>query len=187
MVHGAAGAEGEALMILHRITDYEELDGQKLMELYRESNTDNIDYFYLDMADKTQALQKVEERFLNFVQNEFFARKGSEYCVLEKDAVWVSALRLSRIRHGLYYIEALETHPAFRRHGYAAQLLNRVIGILKPTGSFRLCDCVGRTNEASLKAHLKCGFEIVPGPAFDYLRKENEEHHYGMQYLFQSD
>lgn len=187
MVHGAAGAEGEALMILHRITDYEELDGQKLMELYRESNTDNIDYFYLDMPDKTQALQKVEERFLNFVQNEFFARKGSEYCVLEKDAVWVSALRLSRIRHGLYYIEALETHPAFRRHGYAAQLLNRVIGILKPTGSFRLCDCVGRTNEASLKAHLKCGFEIVPGPAFDYLRKENEEHHYGMQYLFQSD
>lgn len=175
------------MMRLHRITDYEKLDGQKLMELYRESNTDNIDYFYSDIADKAEALRKVEERFLNFVQNEFFIREGSEYCVLEKDAVWVSALRLSQIEDGLYYIEALETHPAFRRHGYAAQLLNRVIGVLKPAGPFRLCDCVGRTNEASLKTHLKCGFEIVQGPAFDYLRKENEEHHYGMQYLFQCD
>lgn len=174
-------------MLLHRIADYKELDGQKLMEVYRESNTDNIEYFYPDMTDKVQALKMVEARFLNFVQNEFFARKGSEYCVLEKGAVWVSALRLSRIERGLYYIEALETHPAFRRYGYAAQLINRVIDVLKPTGSFRLCDCVSRTNEASLKTHLKCGFKIVPGPAFDYLRKENEENHYGMQYLFQSD
>lgn len=31
--------------------------------------------------------------------------------------MWGSALRLSKLDEGLYYIEALETHPSFRRRG----------------------------------------------------------------------
>ena len=32
---------------------------------------------------------------------------------------------------------------------------------MKAEGPFRLCDCVGKKNAASLKAHEKCGFRRV--------------------------
>ena len=73
----------------------------------------------------------------------------------------VSALRICRIPEGPYYLEALETRPDRRRQGYGVRLLSEVLDAMKAEGPFRLCDCVGKKNTASLKAHEKCGFRIV--------------------------
>lgn len=172
-------------MKLHKITAFDGLDTRKLMDVYRESNTGNIDYFYPEMTDRPLALKKVEQRFLDFIKTEFFPIEGNEYRILEEEGIWVSALRLYRIEDQLYYIEALETHPEFRKRGCASRLLNSVIEDLKKQGSFKLCDCVGKGNAASLGTHRKCGFEIVPGQAYDYIRKEPDEECCGMQYLFE--
>lgn len=167
--------------MLHRITSFNDIDSRKLMALYQEGNLENAEYFYPEEA-LPSAIQKCEADFLQFLATKFFQREGSEYWILETEDTWVSALRLNRIADGFYYLEALETHPDFRKKGYAARLLSDVIEELKSRGPFRLCDSVSKTNLASVRVHRKCGFEIVSEAAFDYLNNETNETHYGMQY-----
>lgn len=106
--------------------------------------------------------------------------------ILAVEGVWVSALRLYFVKDGFCYIEALETHPDYRKRGYAAQLLFSVINVLKDEGSFMLCGCVHKRNTASLATHKKCGFKIVSDNGYDYLRKEADERHFGMQYEYRA-
>ena len=170
--------------MLHRITSFDGIDSRKLMDIYREGNLENADYFYPDEPNRPLAIQKCEADFLHFLETNFYQREGSEYWILEEENTWVSALRLNQIEDGFYYLEALETHPLFRKKGYAARLLNGVIDVLKQRGSFKICDTVSKTNEASIGTHQKCGFEIVPGAAIDYLNNETSSDSYGMQYSY---
>lgn len=170
--------------MLLRISRFDDLDERKLMDIYSESNFENTDYFFPDMRDKKEAVRKVEEGFLGFLKDEFFSQSGSEYWVLESDGVWVSALRLSRIEKGLYYLEALETRPDCRRQGHAACLLDGVIDELKKAGPFRICDCISKRNTASIKTHEKCGFRIESEAGYDYLLNESDDHDYGLEYRF---
>ena len=170
--------------MLLRISRFDDLDERKLMDIYSESNFENTDYFFPDMRDKKEAVRNVEEGFLGFLKDEFFSQSGSEYWVLESDGVWVSALRLSRIEKGLYYLEALETRPDCRRQGHAARLLDGVIDELKKAGPFRICDCISKRNTASIKTHEKCGFSIVSEAGYDYLLNESDDHDYGLEYRF---
>ena len=170
--------------MLITITEFKDLDMRKLMDIYSESNYENTDFFYPDEADKDVAVQKVEAGFLDFLKNDFFKQDGAAYWILEENGVWISALRLSRIQTDLYYLEALETRPDQRRKGCASLLLSGVVESLKKTGYFRLCDCVGKKNTASLKTHEKCGFRIVSDEGYDYLHKEADDHDYGLEYMY---
>ncbi len=172
--------------MLRVITTYAELDGPRLMAVYAESNLENTDCFFPDMADKALAVRKVEEGFLRFLRDEFFTGTSPAYYVLEEAGAWVSALRLNEVQPGLYYLEALETRPDRRRQGCAARLLREVIDHLKTKGPFRICDCVSKRNEPSLCTHLACGFTIVSEAGHDYLRNEDDEGDYGFEYRFDS-
>lgn len=168
--------------MLLKITEYRDLDKRKLMDVYSESNFENTDYFYPDETDKDLAVRMVEEGFLAFLKDDFFSDPGASYWILEENGVWISALRINRIQPGLYYLEALETHPDHRIKGYASRLLSGVIDSLKQEGPFRLCDCVSKKNLASLKTHEKCGFRIVSEAGYDYLQGEADEHDFGLEY-----
>ncbi len=172
--------------MLRVITTYADLDGSRLMTVYAESNLENTDYFFPDMADKAMAARKVEEGFLQFLREEFFAGPSPAYYVLEEAGEWVSALRLNEVQPGLYYLEALETRPDRRRQGYAARLLREVVDHLKTKGPFRIRDCVSKGNEPSVRTHLACGFTIVSEAGHDYLRNEDDEGDYGFEYRFDS-
>lgn len=92
------------------ITSYDDIDSRKLMNLYAESNIENVDYFYPNMADKTAALALVEEGFLKFLKTDFFVRPNATYYILEEEGVWISALRLSLVENPecpRYYMEEL--------------------------------------------------------------------------------
>lgn len=178
---GSHGMQG-----LYCIDAFSKMDGRKLMDLYQEGNRENIDYFYPGTDDRDAALKKIENNFLEFVEKDFLAKPGNTYWILEEEGVWVSALRLNKIEDAFYYIEALETHPRYRRKGYAVKLLSGVIDVLKERGSFKLCDCVRKRNTASLNTHRKCGFEIAADRGIDYLRDEIEENDYSLQYLFKA-
>ena len=84
--------------MLRVITTYAELDGPRLMAVYAESNLENTDYFFPDMADKAMAVRKVEEGFLTFLREEFFTWSGPAYYVLEEAGAWVAALRLNEVQ-----------------------------------------------------------------------------------------
>lgn len=168
--------------MLYRIEKFSQIDAGKLMDLYQEGNLENIDYFYPGTDDREGALKQIERNFLEFVEKDFLAKPGNTYWILEEEGVWVSALRLSKVEDGFYYMEALETHPRYRRKGYAVKLLESVIDALKEEGSFKICDCVRKWNTASLAVHEKCGFEIVSDRGMDYIHGEEDENDYGLQY-----
>ena len=154
------------------------------MDVYRESNTENTDYFYPNVSNKDEALQKVECDYLNYIENDFLANNKNRYMVLEHDGIWVCALRLYCIDDKLYYIEALETHPEYRRKGYAAQLLTDVIDLLKERGAYMIRDCVDKKNMASLLTHQKVGYVINSGEGYDYLQNETDDGSYGLQFIY---
>ncbi len=170
--------------MLLTITDAREIDGRRLMDIYAESNLENTDFFYPDEKDKETAVRMVEDGFLEFLRNGFFTREGSACFVLEEDGVWESALRITPVGDGLYYMEALETRPDRRKRGCAARLLRAAEDELKKRGPFRLCSCVSKKNEASLRTHLACGFRIVSEEGFDYLSGEADGRDYGMEYAY---
>ena len=170
--------------MLLKITRFCDLDTRALMDVYAKSNFENTDYFYPDDADKAEAVRKVEAGFLAFLRTDFFSRKGSVYWILEENAVWVSTCRISTVRPGLFYLEALETRPDCRKQGCASRLLTGVLEEMKREGPFRLCDCVGKRNRASLKTHEACGFRVVSEAGYDYLREEADDRDYGLEYRY---
>lgn len=170
--------------MLHKITSSGELDGRKLMDIYAESNAENAEDFFPEETDRAEALRKTEAGFLDFLKNEFLACPGNACWVLEENGIWCSTLRTSRIRPGLYYLEALETRPDCRKNGCASRLLSGVLESLKAEGPFRLCACVNKKNTASLKTHEKCGFSIVSEKGYDYLNEEEDERDYGLEYCY---
>ena len=170
--------------MLRKINRFEDLNTRALMDVYAESNFENTDYFYPEEADKAAALRKVEMGFLDYLRMEFFAPEGNAYWVLEENALWVSACRISALRPGLFYLEALETRPDCRKQGCASRLLSGLLEELKRDGPFRLYDCVDKRNTASLKTHEACGFRIVSEAGFDYLREEADEGDYGLEYRY---
>lgn len=171
--------------MLLQIDTFDKLDGRKLMDLYCEGNEENVEYFYPDMSDKNAALQKVENDFLEFLKTRFFCDRRNRYMILEINGIWVSALRLNYIEDGLYYIEALETHPEYRKYGFAAKLLSEVLDLMKQQGRYKICSCVGHNNIPSLKTHQKCGFSIVSDVGYDYLQKKTDDECYGMQLSYE--
>lgn len=156
---------------------------RKLMDIYQEGNLENIEYFFPDCTDQEIGLKKVEENFCEFLKTDFFQNKENTCYILEKDKRWVSALRLNRIRD-FYWIEALETHPDYRKQGLATELVIALIQDLKKEGPFIIRDSVSKQNEASLQTHKKCGFIIENEDAIDYYTNEVEQHSYGLIYRF---
>lgn len=169
--------------MLIKITDYNDIDESKLMAIYAEGNLENTDYFYPQIADKALAVKKVERDFCDYIKTEFLNGKNVYY-IWESDGIWVCALRLNCINDNFYFLEALETAPGFRQKGYASQLLSAVTDEIKSKGSFKICDCVGKKNIASLNTHKKCGFKIVSENAYDYLQNEIDDHCYGLEYSY---
>ena len=62
--------------MLLTIERYEQLDERKLMELYREGNEKNVAYF-LPELDPAVGLRKIEQDFLQYLKEEFFAKQGN--------------------------------------------------------------------------------------------------------------
>ena len=169
--------------MLITVKSYDELDGRRLMDLYSEGNIENAEDLYPD-EDRAQAVRKVEDDFLDFLKNRFFAAEGSEYFVLVENGEWVSALRTSRIRNDLYYMEALETRPDMRHRGYAKKLLLEVLGELKKRGAFEFYSSVYKKNEPSIRTHLAAGFSIVSENGYDYLQDKANDYNFGFGYVY---
>ena len=170
--------------MLLRFDSFADLDFPRLMEIYRQSNTENISYFFPDCTDEEAGRKKVEEGFGEYLRDDFFRAPGNRYYVYEKDGVWLSAIRLFPVPEspGRYYAEALETRPDRRREGNAAALFRLLFEELSKKGDFEISDSVHKKNTASLRTHLSCGFRVFQDPSVCILNGYENPNAYGMVY-----
>ena len=172
-------------MIL-RFDKLDDLNFPKLMEIYRESNSENAAEMFPDIKDPEEGRKLVEERFKNYLQV-FFQTPGNRYYVLSLNDEWLSAIRLFPVpeKNRSFYAEALETRPDSRRKGYGAELFQELFEELKKEGSFEITDSVSKRNEPSLRLHQACGFEIFQDESVCALNGYHNEKAYGLRYKYE--
>ena len=130
----------------------------KLMQVYLDANREHGRELAPEEPENRQILLS-EEDFYAYLHDCFFPQPGAVYCIWEENGQYLSALRLEPYRDGLL-LEALETAPDKRRMGYGVRLIQAVQQMLAQQGSVRLYSHVSKKNTASMKTHLRCGFEI---------------------------
>lgn len=163
----------------------ESIDFPKLMDVYRESNEDNLSFFYPEETDLDKGRRLVEQKFYDYLKTDFYNKQGNRYYALEDNGEWLSAIRLFPVegKDNTFFAEALETAPAHRRKGYARKLMELLFEKLRKEGSFEITDTVNKSNEASLQFHLNCGFEKYKDPACCILNGKVDEKAYTMRYV----
>ena len=143
------------LEIVKKVRD---LQFDELMSVYAEGNLENGKEQYPALSERQQIL-RVEEKFYQYLVD-FFQISGALYCILTENSHYVSALRLEPDLDGVL-LEALETRPDMRRHGYARELIQLVLQHLKEHGSPNVYSHVSKRNVPSLQTHLSCGFQRI--------------------------
>ena len=103
---------------------------------------------------------RLEQRFYSDLM-EFFHAENAFYALWEESGTYCAALRVEPFADGLL-VAGLETHPAMRNKGYATKLLGNIVAMTKE----KLYSHVARSNAASLKVHMRCGFSVIK----DYAR-----------------
>lgn len=135
-----------------------EFSFSKLMEVYLDANREH-GMILAPEENEDRQLQLSEEDFYSYLHDSFFTHPGAMYCIWEEGKNYVSALRLEPYQDGLL-LEALETMPVQRKKGYAVLLIQAVFTMLEQQGSVRIYSHIDKTNAASRKTHLRCGFRV---------------------------
>lgn len=128
----------------------------KLMEVYTQSNLKSGQQRWPDETDSRQ-LALAENVFFDYLTGSFFRTSGALYLIWEEAGVYRSALRLEPYREG-WLLAGLETHPAYRRKGYASALVKAALAYLDSIDAAVVYSHVGKKNTASLAVHARCGF-----------------------------
>ncbi len=150
---------------------FNEVNADEFLKIYKESSMDNSVRWYPALNAK-DALKKYEAGYLEYMQNEFFIN-GRRLFVLADKAHYYCALRMTELSSGKYYLEALETNPAFRKKGFGKELILQTEKLLKEQNSeLTIISHVEKDNVASLNTHFSAGFKITA----DYYIEDGERY-----------
>lgn len=144
-------------IMLKIIKSMKQLNIGQMLAVYEESIRENGERFSLSN-------RQAEDRFLSYLEEDFFRQQGAFYAVWSVNNVYQSALRLEPFKDGLL-LEALETAPNARRQGYAVALMQGVLEQLKESKYRTVYSHVNKRNRASFMLHQKCGFRIISDSA----------------------
>ena len=144
------------LKLYYKLKD---MDFAKLMALYADGNRENAEDQFPD-DDINVGILRVEQDFYQYLNQVFFSTKGAFYAVWEENNIYLSALRMEPYQDGML-LEALETHPEYRKLGCARKLIDAVLASLKQNGALTVYAHIHKKNHASLRTHLSCGFKRV--------------------------
>ena len=136
-----------------------EIDFTKLMDVYYEGNCENAKDRYPN-DDINLGILKTEQDFYQYLREVFFHEEGAVCAVWEEKGMYISALRLEPYADGVL-LAALETHPEFRRNGYAKKLIEAVLLELKDKDVTVVYSHINKRNVASLQTHISCGFQRI--------------------------
>ena len=110
------------------------------------------------LAERRERREVTRERF------NFYLKTGSSF-VAEKDGEVIGFVtsQTAQFMHGvdkLLWIEYIAVLPEFRRQGIGFALLRRIIECAERTGINLVYTTINPDNEASIKLHLKAGFNV---------------------------
>lgn len=141
--------------MLKIVTKFSELDLPQLAAVYTESNRE-AGIAQCPMQDANAQILYGEQLFYDYLMY-FLEDPRACLAIWIENGKYVSALRMDPYMDGLL-LNGLETHPDYRRMGYAEKLLQDV---LRHFSSNKIYSHVEKSNQASLSLHCKCGFEII--------------------------
>ncbi|WP_311491382.1 GNAT family N-acetyltransferase [uncultured Anaerococcus sp.] len=131
----------------------------KLMDLYEESNRENLSMVESNPGEKTDKnilYQKVRESYKAYIKNEFLKEGKNRLAILIDGEKYLAGLRI--YDEGKFYLlEALETNTIYRRMGYGERLVRQVVKSLEKGKEIRVE--VSLSNKTSLAFHKKVGFK----------------------------
>ena len=138
--------------MLKIVKNTRELNITHFLRVYEESIRENSERF-------STSVQKAEDAFLAYLEDDFFRQRDAFYAFWIVDGIYKSALRMEPYRDGLL-LQALETAPDDRGHGYAEALMKEVLAYLEHTEFKVIYSHVDKQNRASYNVHMKCGFFV---------------------------
>lgn len=141
------------LLIAKKLSD---LSFSSLMEIYLEGNREKAADEWPHLPDSF-ALQQAEQDFYMYLNDVFFKTSDAFYAIWQQEGKYVSALRLEPYRDGLL-LEALETHPEYRRNGYGKAL---VLAVISCNPGKKIYSHIHKKNMPSIALHGSCGFEKI--------------------------
>ena len=157
---GMGTGDNRMLKLVHTISA---LSFSQLMNVYVESNTESGFDLYGQHLE-FERLHLVESDFFHYLKSVFFRQEKSFYAIWEEGGRYVSAVRVEPYLDG-FLLCALETCPQERCKGFAGKLILSICDYLSAMGADAIYSHVSKENIASLRVHMRCGFEIVENHA----------------------
>jgi len=141
-----------------REEDYEAFRG-----LFEEAHSEYLEF--LKHENPQQYLKEKQERKeVTRARFNFYLKTGSSFVAEEAGkVVGYVASQTMNFMHGvdsLLWIEYTVVQSKFRRRGIGLALLHRLIDYAKHSGVDRIYTTINPDNEASIKLHLKAGFNV---------------------------
>lgn len=141
----------------------DDIDLEKLMDLYEESNWENLSMVKdlvgdnFDDFDENYLYEIVRKSYGDYISKDFLKVEKNFLAILIDGDKYLAGLRI--FDEGEFFLlEALETNPKYRRRGYGERLVREVINLL--TKGTEIRSEVAISNKKSLALHKKIGFKI---------------------------
>ena len=147
-------------MTIRRI---EEKDCEAFRRLFEEAYVEYLEF--LKHKNPQQYLQEIrEKKEVTRPRFDFYLETGSSFVAEENGkVVGYLASQTVHFMHGvdrLLWIEYIVVQPEFRRQGIGLALLRELIDYAKRSGVDGIHATINPDNEASIKLHLKAGFDV---------------------------
>ena len=145
------------------IRQIEEKDYEAFRRLFDEAYSEYLEF--LKQKNPTQYLKERQERKeITLARFNFYRKTGSSF-VVEEDGKVVGyvASQIVGFMHDvdrLLWIEYIVVQQKFRRRGTGLALLRKLVEHAKFSGIDRIYTTINPDNEASIKLHLKAGFNV---------------------------
>lgn len=144
------------LLVFH---DAAGLDLGEFTAVYRGSALENCERMYPNEPEAPAALARYEREHRAYMEGPFFREEGGVLFVEAEEGRYLSAVKLYPWKEpGRWHVEALETRPEERGKGYGARVLSGAVRTMEKAGAVEILSDVAKTNEASIRTHLRCGF-----------------------------
>jgi len=139
--------------MLRVISKMQDLPFRPLTDVYAQSIEDAARQNYPGRED---GLLQAEMDLYSYLRDVFFKIPGARLYLWEEAGRILCALRMEPYKDGML-LTALETHPEYRKMGYAQKLIQAVLDSMQTPAYSH----IRRDNKASISVHQKCGFEKI--------------------------
>jgi len=150
--------------------------------LFDESYSEYLEFLKRENPQQYQKEQqeiREAKREVSRARFDFYLKTGSSFIAEEKgEVIGYVASQTVRFEHGvdeLLWIEYIVFQQKFRNRGVGLALLNKLKDYVEHSGIDRIYTTISLDNEASIKLHLKAGFNVEDRKLVSYRIRESEK------------